>query len=172
MVEKSLHADGHGAVKSSAYQAKQGLSKEYAPAGGFAAFDMARLGSTRSLCKDERLSRELLLDKLFKEGKSISQSGFTLVYLQTVLPAFYPAQAGFSVPKRYFKRATDRNTIRRLLREAYRLNKLPLYQKLVDNKYQLALMLIYKGAIVPDHLIVGKNVTELLSKLITRLKTS
>lgn len=169
MVEKSLHAEGQEAVKSSAYQAKQGLSKKRAP-GGPAEFDMARYGDSLSLGKDERLSRELLLDKLFKEGRSVSQNGFTLVYLRVELPAFYPAQAAFSVPKRHFKKATDRNRIKRLLREAYRRNKLPLYQKLVDNKYQLALMLIYKGNEVPDHITVENNVKELLAKVIERLK--
>jgi|GEM_PF-64902 len=169
MVEKSFNADAQGAAKSSLYQAKQGLSKKHAP-GGFAGFDMARFGGSLSLCKDERLSRELLLDKLFKEGKSVSQDGFTLVYLRADLPAFYPAQAAFSVPKRYFKHATDRNTIKRHLREAYRKNKISLYQKLVDNKYQLALMLIFKGNEVPDHIHVEKNVVELLQKLINRLK--
>jgi len=171
MVEKSLHAEGQGAAKSSVYQAKQGLSKKHAP-GGFAGFDMVRFGSSLSLCKDERLSRELLLDKLFKEGKSVSQDGFTLVFLRVELPAFYPAQAAFSVPKRYFKKATDRNTIKRHLREAYRKNKLPLYQKLVDNKYQLALMLIFKGKDVPEHTWVEKNVAELIVKLTDRLKAA
>jgi ribonuclease P protein component len=171
MVEKSFNADAQGAAKSSLYQAKQGLSKKHAP-GGFAGFDMARFGSSLSLCKDERLSRELLLDKLFKEGKSVSQDGFTLVFLRVELPVFYPAQAAFSVPKRYFKKATDRNTIKRHLREAYRKHKIPLYQKLVDNKYQLALMLIFKGKEVPEHTRVEKNVAELIAKLIERLKAA
>jgi ribonuclease P protein component len=169
MVEKSFSAEGQEAVKSSLFPAKQGLSNEHAPAAGFAEFDMARHGSSQSLGKDERLSRELLLDKLFKEGKSVSQNGFTLVYLRVELPVFYPAQAAFSVPKRYFKKATDRNTIKRHLREAYRKHKLPLYQKLVDNKHQLALMLIFKGREVPDHAIVERQVIELLRKLIQRL---
>jgi ribonuclease P protein component len=171
MVEKSLHAEGQGAVKSSAYQAKQGLSKKRAP-GGPAEFDMARYDGGLTLGKDERLSRELLLDKLFKEGRSVSQNGFTLVYLRAGLPTFYPAQAAFSVPKRHFKKATDRNTIKRHLREAYRLNKLPLYQKLIDNKCQLALMLIYKGNDVPDHITVRNNVKELLGKVIGKLRAS
>ena len=169
MVEKSLHAEGQEAVKSSLYQAKQGLSNKRVLDTGFADFDMRRFGSSLSLGKDERLSRELLLNKLFSEGRSVSQNGFTLVYLKTELPVFYPAQAAFSVPKRFFKKATDRNTIKRHLREAYRHLKLPLYQKLVDNKHQLALMLIYKGKVVPEHTIVEKNVSDLLLKLIERL---
>jgi len=170
MVEKSLHAAGQEAVKSSLYQAKQGLSKEHALGHVFADFDMARYDGSQSLGKDERLSRELLLDKLFREGKSISQNGFTLVYLQAELPVFYPAQAGFSAPKRHFKKATDRNTIKRHLREAYRKNKTALYQKLMDRKYQLALMLIYKGKELPDSAHVEKNVVALVGKVVERLK--
>jgi ribonuclease P protein component len=169
MVEKSFSAEGQEAVKSSLFPAKQGLSKEHAPGPGFADFDMARYGGSQSLGKDERLSRELLLDKLFKEGKSISKNGFTLVYLRTELPVFYPAQAAFSVPKRFFKKATDRNIIKRHLREAYRKNKIPLYQKLVDSRHQMALMLIFKGKEVPDHDVVERQVVELLNKFIERL---
>lgn len=171
MAEKLLHAGAQGAAKSSLYQAKQGLSKEHARA-GFESFNLVRFGSNQKLCKDERLSREILLDKLFKEGKSVSQNGFTLVYLNTPLPAIYPAQAAFSVPKRYFKKATHRNTIKRYLREAYRKNKLPLYQKLVTEKQQLALMLIYKHPQLPDYNHVVVNVTTLITKLIERLKFS
>ena len=170
MVEKSFSAEGQEAVKSSLYQANQGLSKKHATGSGFAGFDMARHGASHTLCKDERLSRELLLDKLFKEGKAVSQNGFTLIYLESELPVFYPAQAAFSVPKRIFKKATDRNTIKRHLRESYRLNKLPLYQKLVDAKYQLIMMFVFKGKEVPKHSHVEKNVIELLQKLIDRLK--
>ena len=169
MVEKSLHAEGQEAVKSSLCQARQGLSNKHVLDDRFADFDMLRFGLSLSLGKDERLSRELLLNKLFSEGKSVSQNGFTLVYLKTELPVFFPAQAAFSVPKRFFKKATDRNTVKRHMREAYRKNKLLLYQKLVDNKHQLALMLIYKGKVVPDHLTVEKYVNELLIKLIERL---
>jgi ribonuclease P protein component len=170
MVEKSLHAEGQEGVKSSLYQAKQGLSKKHVTGMTFAGFDMVRFGGSLSLCKDERLSRELLLNKLFNEGKSVSQNGFTLVYLPVELPVFYPAQAAFSVPKRHFKKATDRNTIKRHLREAYRHHKLTLYQKLVDQKHQLALMLIYKGKGIPEHTAVEQQVAALIMKLIERLR--
>ena len=168
MEEKSLHAEGQEAAKSSLSPAKQDLSNR-SVSGSHAPYDPARHTAARSLGKDERLSRELILDKLFSEGRSVSQNGFTLVYLRCGLPTFYPAQAAVSVPKRYFKNATDRNRIKRLLREAYRHHKTTLYQKLTDINSQLALMLIYKGKIVPDHTHVEKNVSELITKLITKL---
>ena len=169
MEEQSLHAEGQEAAKSSLSPAKQDLSNKSVSA-GFAAFDPARHIGTRSLGKDERLSRELLLDKLFSEGRSVSQNGFTLVYLKAELPTFFPAQTAFSVPKRYFNNATDRNRIKRLLREAYRHHKSELYLKLSEAKQQYAMMLIFKGKEVPGYDVVKKNVAEIMGKLISKLK--
>lgn len=168
MEEKSLHAEGQGAARSSLSPAKQGSSNTPATVRPVP-YDPARHTVPRSLGKEERLSRDILLDKLFSEGKSVSQNGFTLVYLECALPAFYPAQAAFSVPKRYFKRATDRNRIKRLLRESYRQDKPQLYHCLAAAGKQLALMLIYKGKEVPTHTIVQKNVSDLMAKLQARL---
>ena len=170
MEEKYLHAAGQEAVKSSLYPANQGLREVKPLSESFAVFDRARHGSGLSLGKDERLSRESLLHKLFDEGKSISHNGFTLVYLVSALPTFYPAQAAFSVAKRNFKKASDRNRIKRLLREAYRNNKLPLYDKLSEKGLQVAMMLIYKGRGIPDHEVVEKNVAEILQKMEGKLR--
>lgn len=168
MEEKSLHAEGQGAAKSSLSPAKQGSSNNPATASPVL-YDATRQPALRSLGKEERLSRDILLDKLFSEGKSVSQNGFTLVYLECALPTFYPAQAAFSVPKKYFKHATDRNRIKRLLRESYRQDKQQLYLKLAGANKQLALMLICKVKEVPSYAVVQKNVAELLVKLQTRV---
>ena len=98
-----------------------------------------------TLGKYERLKKETVLNTLFNKGKAISWNGFTLVYLFTEIPSTFPAQAGFSVPKRIFKNAHDRNKIKRRMREVYRKNKAILYNHLSEKNNQLALMLIYKG---------------------------
>lgn len=122
-----------------------------------------------SFGKAERLKKEILLNTLFEKGKAVSWNGFTLVYLAVPLPTTLPVQIGFSVPKKNFKNATDRNKIKRRMREAYRHQKSELYQFLHTNNIQLAMMLIYKGKEVPEYKTVVeailKNITNLLLKV-------
>ncbi|NQW36923.1 MAG: ribonuclease P protein component [Flavobacteriales bacterium] len=90
--------------------------------------------------KQEKLKHKKLIEQLFKEGKSISKFPLRLVYLQINHDGDKPLQAGFSVPKRNFKHAVDRNLLKRRIREAYRLNKEEVYKE-ISNKY--ILMFIY-----------------------------
>jgi ribonuclease P protein component len=78
-----------------------------------------------------------------------------------------PLQAGFTVSSRQFKKAVDRNRIRRLLREAYRLQKASLQQTLQQNQQQLALFVIYIGKELPDFQLIGDKTKLVLNKLIS-----
>ncbi|WP_233188645.1 ribonuclease P protein component [Tenacibaculum sp. SG-28] len=83
-----------------------------------------------SLGKEERLKSKKLIGNLYAEGKSIKVFPLRMVYLQTEHTSTYPAQVGVSVPKRNFKRAVDRNRIKRLLRECYRKEKSLVYNEI------------------------------------------
>ena len=164
MEEKFLQEEDPGAEKSSPFRTKRNLSNSSAPK-AVAVFDLARLKGRSNFCKEEKLKSKKIIEQLFKQGKSVSINGFTLVYLPYILPVFYPVQAGFSVPKSAFKHAVDRNRIKRLIREAYRLNKISLYEKLAVTQQQLAMMWVYKGKKMPEYDEVLTSIQACLKKL-------
>ncbi len=94
--------------------------------------------------KEEKLCSQKLIGELFLSGSSFLCYPVKVVWKkQDVLPSPVPAQAGFSVPKRLFKHAVDRNRLKRLLRESYRLQKSQLYETLISSDSRIALMVLY-----------------------------
>jgi ribonuclease P protein component len=86
------------------------------------------------------------------------------------LPTPAPLQAGFGAGSRHFKKAVDRNRIKRLSREAYRLQKQPLMDALAEKERSMALFFIYTGKELPDHGTVKAKIGVLLQKLIKEVK--
>ena len=118
-----------------------------------------------TLGKNERLKSRKIIDQVFNEGKSITVFPLKVHYLFCATLTD-PLQAGFTVSSRQFKRAVDRNRIRRLLREGYRLQKSTLHQTLEQNKQQLALFIIYLGKELPEFQLVSDKTKLVLNKLI------
>lgn len=106
-------------------------------------------GISFTLKKEERLSRKKIIDRLFTEGKSFISFPVKVVFLSVKLNTSFPVQAGFSVSKKIFKSAVKRNRIKRLMREAYRLNKHLFYSRIQDQ--QFAVFFIYIGKELPKY---------------------
>lgn len=83
-----------------------------------------------TLGKQERLKSRKLIEKLYKEGNSVKAFPLRMMFLQTTHTSDFPAQVGVSVAKRSFKKAPDRNRLKRLMRESYRLQKAIVYDNL------------------------------------------
>lgn len=81
------------------------------------------------------------------------------------LPAISPSQAAFVVPKKLFKKATERNRIKRLMREAWRLNVLDLNDALKRKGRRLKTLLIFTGKELPDYATVSAKIILILQRL-------
>jgi len=79
--------------------------------------------------KKEKIKSKTTIDLLFSEGNSISKFPLRLVYVENKEPNTEQIKMGVSVSKKYFKKAVDRNYLKRVLRETYRLTN----NILIDN---------------------------------------
>ncbi len=73
--------------------------------------------------KEEKLKSKKLIEQLFEKGDSFTKFPLRIKFLKTDHHSENVIQASFSAPKRKFKKAVDRNKVKRLMREAYRKNK-------------------------------------------------
>lgn len=123
-----------------------------------------------SFSKGERLCGVKAVSELFSGGRTITLPPLRIIY--RVLPAdptLSPLRVLISVPKRYFKKAVDRNLIRRRIREAWRLNKKPLTETLVHQERRLEVALIWTGTVTGSWDETMKCVLETIRRL-SRLK--
>lgn len=120
-----------------------------------------------TLGKKERLKSRKLIEQLFKTGKSFNVPPFRVYYSlsETQNPDTETLQFGVGVSSRNFKKAVDRNRIKRLAREAYRLQKPLLREKLINNQSSLSVFFIFTGKELPDFNLVKDKAAIILRKL-------
>jgi ribonuclease P protein component len=116
--------------------------------------------------KEERLCNKRLIDKLFHNGSSFLCYPFRVSWLVNPEPQSHPAQILFSVPKKRYKRAVDRNSVKRLMREAYRLHKQQyLYDALQQTDKRIIISVGYVGKEIEPYLFIEKKMLKLLTQL-------
>ncbi|MES2653533.1 MAG: ribonuclease P protein component [Bacteroidota bacterium] len=120
--------------------------------------------------KEERLCSKKSLDLLFKNGSSFLVYPFRITYLFIDEVHHYPAQVVINVAKKRYKRAVDRNLIKRRTREAYRLQKeLLLYSRLQHRTELLLLSLQFIGKEKYEYDFFEKKLASAFKKLINQI---
>ena len=105
------------------------------------------LKSTQTFKRGERLSSKKTINELFTDGNSFFMHPFKVAWKNTDLDSDFPVQILISVSKRNFKKAVDRNKIKRQIRESFRKNKSNFYQFATDRQKQFAIALIFSSII-------------------------
>ena len=137
-------------------------------------FDVAK---QFTLGKTERLKSRKLIDQLFKEGDTFNVFPFRVHFLMEAPSISTVAKPdkrksvnrlkmGAGAGIRNFGKATDRNRIKRITKESWRLQKNILQQKLAEKKISLNVFLIYTAKDLPDYETVYNKVRLILDKLI------
>lgn len=115
--------------------------------------------------KEERLCSKKSIDFLFANGKSFYLNPFKIKWIYQDCNTNYPAQILIVVPKRYFKKAHERNKLKRQIREAYRLNKSILYDSLETKEKQISLAIIYNGKEIFSYNLIVEKIILILQRL-------
>jgi ribonuclease P protein component len=121
-----------------------------------------------TLGKNERLKSRKQIELLFNNGQRFSISPFRIFYSFNNSPAHnnQHLQAGFGASSRNFKTAVDRNRIKRLTKEAWRLQKNDLGTTLKEQSQKLNVFFIYTGKELPAYDAVCSSMKKIISKLL------
>jgi len=119
-----------------------------------------------SFKKDERLCGVRAVSELFREGRTLNVGSLRVIY--RIMPAgndLKPARVLVSVPKRHFKRAVDRNLVRRRIREAWRRNREPFLVILKERDKRADIALIWTDNMIRPYDITEKTVIKVITRL-------
>lgn len=123
--------------------------------------------------KKEKLCSTKSIDSLFSSGESFIAYPIRVVYKQYDLidEENQTSSVVISVSKRKFKRAVKRNRVKRMIREAYRLNKEFLIKQLIQENKRIDIAFIYLKDELPEYIEIKKGIQKAISLLANRIET-
>jgi len=115
--------------------------------------------------KAEKLCSKKDIELLYKSGSSKTFYPLKIFWKVSKFESKYPTRVLITVPKRLYKRAVDRNLMKRRIREAYRYAKPNLYAELLKKELQLDILIMYVGKEKEEFVVVQKSLETGLKKL-------
>lgn len=120
--------------------------------------------------KNERLCSKKAMEELFSKGLSLNRYPLKMMYIVTEYPLETQAQVMFVAPKKKFRRAHDRNLLKRRMREAYRLNKQVYYNDLHHLNIKTQAAFIYTGTEQTSFEAIRQSLVWLMQQSVNKLK--
>jgi ribonuclease P protein component len=117
-----------------------------------------------SFSKKERLKNKVEIESLFSEGNRFFEYPFNVIW-KVDSNSDSTLKMAVSVPKKKIPNATDRNKIKRLVREAFRKNKTIVQQPLEAKDVKLHLMLIYSQSNIMSMSEIEDKISVTLQRL-------
>lgn len=123
-----------------------------------------------TLQKHERLKSKKLLDSLFKTGETFTVGSIRVFYRSHQEPVDSKLQMVVAVPKRKIKKAVDRNRVKRLIREAYRINNGAIKEALESTPENWSIGFFYRSSEIPVFKEVNDKIILSLQRLLQQIK--
>lgn len=121
-----------------------------------------------TLSKAEILSSRKLIEKIFRrEGEMITKFPLSFIFMKINFNENVKAQILFSVSSKKIKKAHDRNRIKRMLRESYRLQKPEIYSKIDGYKYIFCLN--YNSTEIAEYNEINEKVIYLINEFYKKI---
>ncbi|TAH14404.1 MAG: ribonuclease P protein component [Sphingobacteriia bacterium] len=123
--------------------------------------------------KEQKLKSRKAMEALFASGKSFNAFPIKVFYTLNPIAQTSASEnwvhAGVGVSSRNFKKAVDRNRVKRLLREVYRTQKQDLISTVTHQISELNVFFLYVGKELPEYTELKMSMEKTLEKLIARI---
>jgi ribonuclease P protein component len=121
--------------------------------------------SSQRFGSGKRLKGKKRIEKLISQKKILRNDFLMVYYHQLQLPEKCSLQVAFTVPKRFVKKAVLRNKLKRRMREAWRKNCSQLENQLLENKKQMAVLVVYQNRNDTDFDLINQKINLILARL-------
>ena len=124
------------------------------------------MAAPEGLPKYERLCKEKDIGALFDRGLGLSVYPYRVIYLPRHDESQPTVRVLVSVSKKRFHHAVKRNRVKRLMREAWRKNKAPLYEICQKDNISLDVALVYTATVIHSYEEMKKKTRKAVQEIV------